>query len=259
MLWLLVVALAGTRAQAALMPIDVSRLTVGRPAVVTEIDTGRLDGELRRLAWSDDMQTLYLQTAQGTAPALTLHHYTIALQGGAVTRIVAEPTWASEYWIFKQDRVAPGIASLELDVEQTQEIVKVGTGPAGVLDREGGGPDRVAAGGVSIDNLAKGTHGDQKVRVIRLRLLGELVGEWIGEPFNAGMKFGWGPQGSGAIVHVAEDGRLVFFDRTKHKQVVAGAKDAVLPAWSLDGSELAYLQKTGRKKYALMRVSVALR
>jgi len=38
---------------------------------------------------------------------------------------------------------------------------------------------------------------------------------------------------------------------------VAGAKDAVLPAWTRDGSRLAWAQKTGRRKYALVAAAVS--
>jgi hypothetical protein len=33
---------------------------------------------------------------------------------------------------------------------------------------------------------------------------------------------------------------------------ISSTKDAVLPAWSADGKRLAYLQKTGRKKYLVL-------
>jgi hypothetical protein len=258
MWWLMLVAWAappGT-VQAARFPLDVSLLKIGTPVIVTEIDTGRLKGAVRRLAWAPDGKELYLQTAEGTAPALVLHHYTIELDSGTLEPDDIEPTWAAAYWTWKQDRVAPGVPSLVIDVEQKQEIVRAGTGPAGVLDRESS-PEKVLPG--DIDNLAKGTHGDQKVLVVRLRLLGEQVGMWANEPFNAGMKFGWGPSGSGAIAHVDDGGRLVLFDQQKHRQIVAGVKDAVLPAWSADGARLAYLQKTGRKKFAVAWVSLTLR
>lgn len=244
--------------QTAWTHVDVSTLEASAPTVVTVIDMGKLKGEPRRLAWSPDGQTLYLQTAEGNPPLFTLRHYTIAIAGGAVTRVNEEPAWGNEYWTFKQDRIAPGVPALMLDVEQRDEIVKSGTGPAGVLDRESS-PDKVAAGGMTPDNLAKGTHGDQKAHVVRLRMLGEEIGVWTNEWFNAGTKFGWGPSGSGAIVHLDQGGRLVFFDQHKHRQIVAGIRDAVLPAWSTDGARLACLQKTGRKTYTVAWMSVTLR
>ncbi len=244
--------------QAAWMHVDVSVLKASSPVVVTEIDTGKLKGEPWRLAWAPGEQLLYLQTAEGNPPLLTFHHYTIALPGGAVTAVDAEPAWASEYWAFKQDRNAPGLPSLVIDIEQKDETVKAGTAPAGVLDRESS-PDRVAGAGISASDVAKGAHGDQKVHVVRLRLLGEEVGVWANEYANPGAKFGWGPSGSGAIVHVDETGRLVFFDEHRHRQTVAGVKNALLPAWSTDGARLAFLQKTGRKTYAVAWMSVTLR
>jgi hypothetical protein len=38
---------------------------------------------------------------------------------------------------------------------------------------------------------------------------------------------------------------------------VSGAKNAILPAWSTDGSRLAWAQKTARRKYALVVARVA--
>ena len=52
------------------------------------------------------------------------------------------------------------------------------------------------------------------------------------------------------------DGRLFLFDQAKHKQSVAGAKDALLPAWTMDGSRLAWVQKGGRKKFTLVYATV---
>jgi hypothetical protein len=42
----------------------------------------------------------------------------------------------------------------------------------------------------------------------------------------------------------------------RRKQTIAGVKDAVLPAWSTDGERLAYAQKSGRRKFRLMLVTL---
>jgi len=42
----------------------------------------------------------------------------------------------------------------------------------------------------------------------------------------------------------------------KHTKTISKVKDALLPAWSTDGERLAFLQKTGRKKYLVLWVPV---
>jgi hypothetical protein len=45
-------------------------------------------------------------------------------------------------------------------------------------------------------------------------------------------------------------------DQKKRKHPVSGAKDALLPAWSIDGKRLAWVQKSGRKKFTLVYAAV---
>jgi hypothetical protein len=237
------------------LPIDAATIEVGVPVGVTEIDTGKLKGEVRRLAWAPDGATLYLQTAEGTPPLETLHHYSIAVAGGALTRLDEEPDWAAHFWTIKQDRVAPGLESLVIQVVQGTETIKSGTGPAGVLDRQAGATTVIGAG-PSVENLGTGTMGNERARVVRLTLQGENVATWVNERPIPGMRFSWGPTGSGALVYVGDKGQLVFLDRAKKRHSVAAVKDAVLPAWSLDGTRITCLQKTGRKKYMIVWMPV---
>lgn len=242
-------------AQSAPKPIDVSLIEVGVPVVVAEIDTGKLKGEVRRLAWSPDGTLLYLQTAEGRPPLETLHHYSMALAGGPVIPIAEQPEWAARYWQVKQDSAAPGIPALAIDVVQGTETIKSGTGPAGTLDRSSS-PDRVAAGSPNPADLANANMSNDRARVVRLVLLGHDVAVWTNERVIPGARFSWGPTGSGALVHVGDKGELVFFDQSKRSQVVAKVKDASLPAWSADGGRIAYLRKTGRKTYAVTWVPI---
>jgi hypothetical protein len=142
-----------------------------------------------------------------------------------------------------------------MDVEQKVETMKVGTGQAGALDREA----NPAGGNVgNIETLAKGNDQNQKQQVIRFKLLGETVSEFVNARPVPGLMFGWGPARSGAIAYVERDGgRLILFDQQKHKHTLAGVKEALLPAWSMDGSRLAWIQRSGRKKYALMTAPLA--
>jgi hypothetical protein len=49
---------------------------------------------------------------------------------------------------------------------------------------------------------------------------------------------------------------MTLLDQRKHKHGVSGVKDARFPAWTLDGTRLAWVQKSGRKKYTLMYATV---
>jgi hypothetical protein len=251
---LLASAVAISLGQDAARAIDVSVLKIGPSARVAELDLGKLKGDLRQIAWSTDGSQLYVQTADGDGPSAKLRHYMVAAVGGVPHGVDTAPEWAETYWAFKSDRAAPGIGSLMIDVEQKLETVKIGTGSAGALDRSsnGLGADNINSGA----NLERAAEG-QKQNVIRLTLFGEAVGEFVNQRPIPGLTFSWGPSGSGAIVYADRDGRLLLLDQNKHKRMISGAKDAVLPAWSTDGMRLAWAQKAGRRKYTLMAAPIA--
>jgi hypothetical protein len=53
-------------------------------------------------------------------------------------------------------------------------------------------------------------------------------------------------------VFTDKSGHVTVIDQAKRKVTVPGVKDAVFPAWSIDGGRVVWLQKLGRKKYRLM-------
>jgi len=223
---------------------------VGEAAAVTEFDLGQMKGEPRQIAWSPDASQLYIQTAEGDGATAKLHHYVVPAAGGSPQGLDTAPEWAEAFWAFKSDRSAPGIVPLMIDVEQKAETIRVGTGQAGALDRES---SPIGGNVGNLETMVKGTNQNQKQQVFRFKLLGETVSEFVNTRPVPGLMFGWGPARSGAIAFVErESGRLILLDQQKHKRTVEGAKDALLPAWSIDGTRLAWLQKTGRRKYALM-------
>jgi hypothetical protein len=234
--------------------MNVATLTIGAPTAVVELDLGKLKGDLRQIGWSPEGGKLYIQTADGNPPSQKMHHYWVAVEGGAVLGLDAQPEWADKYWAFKSDRSAPGIGSLMIDVTQKFETMKVGTGQAGALDREA---NPIGGNVGNIDTIAKGNDQNQKQNVMRLTLFGETIGQFVNERPIPGLTFSWGPEKSGAIAFTDPDGRLMLLDQAKHKRSVAGAKDALLPAWSADGTRLAWVQKSGRRKYTLMYATVA--
>jgi len=163
------------------------------------------------------------------------------------------PEWAQSYWAFKSDRFAPGLESMMIDVDQKYETLKFGTGSAGAVDRAS---DPVGGGNVNVAANVEKAAESQKVHVVRLTLAGETISEFVNEPAVPGLMFGWGPRSSGAIVFTDRDGRLFVMDRQHRKRAVGDAKNALLPAWSTDGSRLAWVQKGRGKKWTLVVADV---
>jgi hypothetical protein len=251
MFWLLLASLLLISPVQTSAGIDVSTLRLSAPAVVAELDLGSLKGDLRQVGWSPDKAQLYVQTAEGRPPAARLHHYVVAVSGGAVVPAKEAPGWAQDYWSYKSDRFAPGIGSLFIDVTQSLETMKYGTGSAGLIERE----DRAGNISVGSSNVDRAAVSD-KLHVVRLMLLGEAISEFVNETPVPGLMFGWGPAGSGTIAFTDREGRLFLFDRNQHKVAVPGAKNAILPAWSTDGSRLAWVQRGSRKKHALVVAAI---
>jgi len=229
-------------------PADVSALRVGAPAAVAELDLGKLKGELREIGWAPDASQLYVETAEGREASARRHTYLLPVAGGTPSPIAEKPEWASSYWAFKSDRFAPGIGSLIIDGQQSLENMKYGTGSAGAIDQGSRANGGLTTSGADADRAAL----SDKNRIVRLKLLDQTVSEFVNEQPVPGLMFGWGPAGSGAIAYTDRDGRLFLFDQDRHHRTIGGAKDALLPAWTTDGSRLAWAQKSGRKKYTLM-------
>ena len=252
--WLLLTsALSISPGQAPGPPVDVSALKIGAPAMVAELDLGKLKGDLREIGWSPDGTELYVQTVDGGGPSQKLRHYTVPAAGGAPMPVDAAPEWAVKYWSVKSDRFAPGVGSLMIDFEQKAEKMKIGTGtgrPGEAATASPGG----SSVGVDIEKTAEG----QYQNYARLVLLGEIISEFVNQMPIPGLMFSWGPAGSGAIAYTdRESGHLMLLDQHKRKQTVSGVKDAILPAWSTDGARLAWVRKSGRKKYTLVWASVS--
>jgi hypothetical protein len=247
--WALPISVAQTPASAT--SIDASTLKVGTPATVVELDLGKLKGDLRQIGWSPDGAELYVQTADGAPASEKLRHYLVAVAGGTVTPVDTEPEWARAYWDVKSDRFAPGIGSLMIDFEQKLEKTKIGTGTGRPGATGSGGLGDI---GVDVEKTSEG----QRQNIARLTLLGETISEFVNQMPIPGLMFSWGPAFSGAIAYTERQfGQLMLLDRNGHKQTVSGVKDALLPAWSIDGTRLAWAQKSGRRKYALVWASVS--
>jgi len=110
-LWLLL-ALVVTQA-AAPADFDVSTLTLSTQTRVAELDLGKLQGDIRQLAWSDDAAHVYVMTTDRRDSSSAARHYVVTIAGGAIERVARQPQWAIDYWSYKSDRFAPGRASVQ--------------------------------------------------------------------------------------------------------------------------------------------------
>jgi len=231
-------------------PFDVSQVKIGAPAAVFELDLGKLKGgELRQICWSPDGKQLYIQTADDGSVLAKLHHYVVPVTGGQPSGVDFAPPWAAEYWNTKSYKSAPGIDALEIQVKSGRDKDESHLPKEGVYDADHAGVLLGATNPTMAQNISTG--------VIRLMLLDAMVGEFVDTRPVPGLTFGWGPERSGAIAYVDHDGHLMLMDQQKHRTAVTGTKDATLPAWSVDGGQIAWAQKTARKKYALMVAQVS--
>ena len=160
------------------------------------------------------------------------------------------------------------MASWKIAIDQQQKRVSATSNPAGgdmAKGATGGGGAGTGGtggtggmGGMTAGEAAGAAYQTQTATVITLKLKGEVVGEFVNAPALPGTTFGWGPTGSGVIAFTPPGGKVVVMDAQGWKQEVAGSKGAYLPAWTTDGKRLAYLEKSGRKKYVLRVVDVTM-
>lgn len=225
---------------------------------VVEIDLRRLKGPLvRQLAWSPDHTEFYLQTyeANRDASVRAAYHYVVAAAGGAVRQIDTPPSWAVSYFQWKSGQASPDDPSWKIDVSSEKKIQSATSIPmGGDMARGGTGGDPTS--GISAESVANAAAQSGNVNVYSMRLGKEIIGYWENHPIVPGLTFGWSPKGVGLIAFADTSGKLAIMDRTGNARRIDGTKAVTLPAWSLDGTKLAYLEKTARTTYALVIATV---
>lgn len=237
---------------------DVGTLTLSAPRVALEIDAGKLQGDPARLAWGPE-GAMYLRVSQIDRWANERSkHYQLVLPAASSAAsaprtgsLEGEPAWASSYWLWKSASFAPGNPDLKFDVD-----VQVGlkTATASLRDQglsqSGGDPSR--------PRIQSDVESAQQVRTTTVKLKGQVIAELVNQSFVPGFTFGWAPSPMGILAYVDAKKRLTLVDREGRTREVPGATDALLPAWSPDGRQIAYLAKKDKKKYDLMIVDVVV-
>jgi hypothetical protein len=227
-------------------------------SVVIDVNLDKLKGKLvRQLAWSPDKTQVYLMTCDENRDASIkeVFHYVIRLDDGVPKKVEAPPEWATAYWSWKSGQTAPGEPSLKLEASDEQRRENAIALPFGGDYAKGGTPD--PATGMSSGAATEAARGMKTYNAYTIKLKNEVVGEWINHPIVPGLTYGWGPKESGMIAFSElKTGRLVLMDRNGNKQKIEGTKDVALPAWTDDGTRLAYLEGRGRARYALVVATV---
>ncbi len=236
---------AGTLVVASCVAILADQtFTPSAPTLIVSLQGGQFKGNPSQMTWSPDSTTLCVQTLEGNSPPLKTRFYLIPVQEHKFQGADVAPEWAAAYWQFKSARNPPGQPELQIEVETRNQTSGVPTQSLSDKAKNGMMDNAVAA-----QNVAGNV-------TYVLKLKGEVVGQYVNQPLVPGMTFGWSPATLHAMAYTKPDGHLSLLDLNAAPTDLAGTKDAILPAWSPDGSQIVYLQKKGRHDFDVMSVSV---
>ena len=237
-------------------------LQASAPVLISTLDGGKLKGEPTELAWSGDGTQLFLQTNERDSSGMVKapRYFVMSAADGKPRAVEVPPAWAAEYWTWKSAQFAPGSKTFGIDVKQDERTLTATSAPMGGALAKGAVAADPTGGGTTADEVMSHAAQMQKVHVFSLTLKegvkGELVGEFIGQQFLPGYTFGWSPSQLGMIAYANSSGRLALAGKDGQKQQLESTKNVLLPAWSSDGSKIAFLQRAGKNTYELYVVTV---
>jgi hypothetical protein len=231
-----------------------------RPTTLTQTDTARLQGTPSQLAWSEDGKQMYLQSAEydSDGKVRKTHSFVLEVANPLVTPADSAPGWASRYWSWKSYKTPPDAEQPEILVSQEKRTGTATESALGGSTSEGGGAQDATGNGTGTGLGAVINRAQQQVKVpvVILKLKGEVVGEFVNTPPVPGLTFGWAPSTPARLAYATTTGHLAVMDAQGKKREIPNTKNVSLPAWSVDGSQIAFVSATGKNKYDICIVDV---
>jgi hypothetical protein len=260
-LLLIAVALAG-QASAAGQPLDVARLDLSAPVAIVMIDAGQAPGYPVRLAWAPDGRFLYLRLIKRDRWGNErVWHFEIGVAGPQLRPLEREPAWVARYWAWKSALSLPGEIDFGISLEsRVERKTATGSGAGGAIGQNSGDPYGPGSElGPQGQAMMQSAMQAQNVTTTTLKLKGQLLAEFVNTPVVPGLTYGWAPAGTAVIAHSSSKRRLVLMNSKGRKRDVAGTRDVLLPAWSEDGSRLAWVERSRQGALVVRTLDIATR
>jgi hypothetical protein len=253
---LLPVAVIALAASLAAPPtaFDAAKAVLSAPVTLTSFAGTDVKGFPARLSWAPDGRHLHVRVVQRDRWANEKEwHYLVRLADGKMTPVEAEPAWSTGYWFTKGSFSCPGVPDFKFDIEtRVKRVASTNSGAGGSIAQNSGDPYGPGSElGPQGQAIISGAQQSQDVTTTTMRLAGQVVSEFVNTPLTSGLFYGWAPEGMAAIAYANPKRGLVLMDRTGARREVAGTRAVVLPAWSPDGSRVAWIEQLGHHKYAL--------